>query len=168
MTTYTPKLSRPIVAVRLKNDIMAPKGDWLAIDPADDSVVHLSNESFMALYGKQPETSARRAAPTPAKKSATPRTAEGLLLTQGGRVFFHLRRAGEPVKFDRLCELVGDSVKPKSVSSTLSAMGKVGVVRHVGESRGGRWEVTDRGCVIFDRLGMRCFTDYRLPVPAAS
>ena len=52
MTNYVPKLNRPVVAVRLKEDVMAPAGDWLAIEPISGDVLQLTDEQFRAVFGE--------------------------------------------------------------------------------------------------------------------
>ena len=187
MTTYVPLRQRPIVAVRLKADLMAPKGDWIGIDPDENTIFHLTNEEFNALYGKRdaepskPAQSTRRprkapkitvygldkltGAPTIPASVVNGRTADSVLSTQLGRVFYHLRRSPKPVTLAQLNEIVDGTENPNSVSAGLSVMGQLELVKRDGSHKTGVWSVTDRGCVVFDRLGPICFTKYNLQVP---
>ncbi len=193
MTTYVPLRQRPIVAVRLKSDLMAAKGDWIGIDSEENTIIHLSNEQFLALYGRREQPLRKQQLPRKAPKvlntsspdlfarqadSVTPvaipivtkrtnRTADSMLASQLGRVFYHLRRSARPVTLRELIMIIDGAENQKSVSAGLSSLKELDLVRYEvrASSRSGLWSVTDRGCVVFDRLGPVCFTKYNLQVP---
>ena len=191
MTTYVPLRQRPIVAVRLKSDLMAARGDWVAIDPEENTVFQFTHEQFVALYGKrdalpvvkrEPRTAPKKqplpvtlVAPKDAvteqadvpKTRTTNRTADSMLSSQLGRIFYHLHRSMTPVTLHELNEIIAGAENPNSVSAGLSSMKELELVRYLPatSARSGRWEVTDRGCVVFDRLGPVCFTKYNLQIP---
>lgn len=187
MTTYAPKLHRSIVAVRLKSDLMAARGDWVGIDPETDAVVHMTHEEFTSVYGKQDVSSAaqqvatkkpggqnarRHIIPNPTSPPVVTkwgnRTPDSMLSTQAGRFFYLLRRYANPVKQSELFPHLDPIDKPKSVSSALSALKELGLVQSQpsGDPDSAHlWSVTDRGCVAFDRIGPVSFTKKGLQVP---
>jgi hypothetical protein len=178
VTTYTPKLTKPVVAARLTTDLMVPAGDWVVIDPETGTVAQFTDDQFAMIY-----SAAARAAQAPkpqqpksAKtsktvKSGSNRTVEGALRSQLGRIFYYLRSLGRPGTTHELYPAVLHAVdqNKKSVSAALTVLRDLGLVssRDVSKNRAVKmvWEPTTRGCEAFDALGPVCFTSQELQVP---
>lgn len=170
MPTLKPKFTRPVLAIRLKTEIIAPVGDWLVIDQETEEVAHLTEAQVTMIYGRPSNGKESKPDKAPAKRqSRKVLDADRMLSGQAGRYFYILVSAGRPLTEREVNEhsLPGDK---KSSSAALSVMKSLDLVERIGlsEHRHGQWQPTERGQMVFKRLELACFKRFGIPVPDPS
>lgn len=189
MTTYVPKLYRPVIAVRLKEDLLIPKGDWLTLDADNyEEINQFTDTQFRSLYGvtqpvnkKPAKEKVRQIVPTiryiPVEKSNGDycRTNAQILSSKPGRFFYYIRRIEHPVSLRYIVSTAtveSDKVRD-TASATVSLLKKAGLIdarlaseKDTSGKANYLYSVNDFGCTEFDKLGPICFIRYGFNVPS--
>lgn len=190
MTTYVPKLHRPVIAVQLKEDLLIPKGDWLTLDADNyEEINQFTDTQFRSVYGVTQPVAKKPAKQKVAKQlviSGIPskrldndprRTLQGVLSSKPGRFFYYIRRIGRPATFRDIV----NSATIESDKGLSGASGAISLLKTAGlvdvqiadiKSPSGKiiylYTESKIGCEEFDKLGPICFTRYGFSVPSDS